>query len=387
MAGVYIHIPYCKQKCHYCDFHFSISLRTKDALLAAIHNEIVLRKTEITEPIETIYFGGGTPSLLTVAELKKLLDSVYATFDVVKTPEITIEANPDDLSKTYLQQLKHTPVNRLSIGVQSFSDRDLNFLNRAHSSKEALQAINNSQKAGFENITIDLIYGIQGMSLDDWKRNIAIFLELQIPHLSSYALTLEEKTALHHFVKKALIPPVNDVMAKQHFDYMINTLQKHGYGQYELSNFSKTNYWSKHNTAYWLGKKYYGFGPSAHSYSLESRSWNVANNAKYIKAISSGIVPSQQEFLSISNRYNEYIMTGLRTAWGISPAFIKATFGAEIYQYFIEKSKQFISDKKLIPFDLSINKGVAIHLVVPTAFLFVVDGIISDLFYVDDKNL
>ncbi len=383
MAGLYIHIPYCKQKCHYCDFHFTVSLRTKEELLLAIHKELVLRKNEIKEPIETIYFGGGTPSLLSVYDIKKILVKIDENYSIVDNPEITLEANPDDLSKRYVTKLATTRINRLSIGVQSFFDKDLKLLNRAHSAKEAINAINYSQNVGFKNITIDLIYGIPGLTLDNWKRNLDLFLQMNLPHLSSYALTVEKKTALHHFIKNEIIPQPDDMVAKQHFTYLQKVLQAHNYGQYEISNFAKKGYIAIHNSAYWMGKKYYGFGPSAHSFTGTKRSWNIASNTKYIKAINKGILPSDNETLSTTDRYNEYIMTGLRTMWGVSYSYIKQEFGAKYYIHFNEKSAPLLEANKLKVIDLSITENALKNLVVAKAYLFVVDGLISELFYLD----
>lgn len=383
MAGIYIHIPYCKQKCHYCDFHFSVSLRTKDDLIRALKKELILRKDEIDEAVETIYFGGGTPSLLVDYEIKELLDLINNNYDVIKDAEITLEANPDDLTQDYLEKLTKTPVNRLSIGVQSFFDEDLRFMNRAHTAEEAINSIKYAQSVGFENITIDLIYGTPGLSITKWKQNLATFLELNIPHLSSYALTVEDRTALDYFIKTKKIPPLNDALSKQHFEILISTLEDANYWQYELSNFAKDSFFSKHNSAYWQNKKYLGFGPSAHSYNTVSRSWNVANNSKYIKLLQNNILPGSSESLTLADRYNEYIMTGLRTMWGVSFDRIRLDFGIKYLDYFKNSIEHFVTNNQLRIVDFSINLGLDKRVTVSKEALFVIDGIISDLFYID----
>ena len=375
MAGLYIHIPYCKQKCHYCDFHFSVSLRTKDSLLESLRTELLLRKEEINEPIETIYFGGGTPSILSIDDLSRLFDVITDHYKISTNPEITLEANPDDLSKTYLNGLKKSPINRLSIGVQSFYDADLQFMNRAHSADEALNSIKYAQDSGFSNISIDLIYGIPNLTQDKWQENISRFLSLQIPHLSSYALTVEPKTALDHFIKTQQINPLDENLAKQHFTMLVKTLVEHKYSHYELSNFAKESFLSKHNTSYWQGKSYLGIGPSAHSYHQNTRSWNVSNNTRYIKSIQAGILPSEKEILSTTDRYNEYLMTHLRTIWGIDTTTISQDFGKKYKAYLLERIKSHLSNH-----NLSI---VGTQIRIRKEAFFISDGIIADLFWVD----
>ncbi|HLW41636.1 MAG TPA: radical SAM family heme chaperone HemW, partial [Flavobacterium sp.] len=326
MAGIYIHIPFCKQACHYCDFHFSTSLKKKEEMIAALIQEIHLRKEEINEPVETIYFGGGTPSVLSNEEINILIDAVFSLFDVMKHPEITLEANPDDLTKERIHELAHSRINRLSIGVQSFYDEDLQLMNRAHNAKEAWESLEEAAKH-FDNISIDLIYGIPNMSLERWESNIQKALDLGIPHISSYALTVEPKTALASLIKKGKIPTLDDGEAHEHFLRMVSILENNGFVHYELSNFGKPDYFSKNNSAYWLGKKYLGIGPSAHSFDGKNRSWNIANNSLYIQAIQKNELPNETETLSIQDRYNEYIMTGLRTIWGVSVFSVEHEFG------------------------------------------------------------
>ena len=376
MSSIYIHIPFCKQACHYCDFHFSTSLKKKDELVNARKTELSLRKVELTNTGECIYFGGGTPSLLSAEELNSLIETVYTNYNVSETPEITLEANPDDLTKDKITELGKSKINRLSIGIQSFFEDDLKLMNRAHNAKEALQCIEFS-KTEFDNISIDLIYGIPGMTTQKWKENINIALQLDIPHVSSYGLTVEPNTALKRFIEKGVVPPVDDDLAKQHFDILVETLQQAGYSNYEFSNFGKQGYHSKNNTAYWTGKSYLGIGPSAHSYNGKQRSWNINNNPKYIKNIQQGIIPNEVETLSVTDRYNEYVMTGLRTIWGISLSKIEKEFGLNFKTYVLQQAKNFIEDHLLF------LDGDTI--VVTKKGKFLSDGIASELFMLNLK--
>ncbi|WP_341200148.1 radical SAM family heme chaperone HemW [Croceibacter atlanticus] len=376
MSSIYIHIPFCKQACHYCDFHFSTSLKKKDELVNALKTELSLRKVELTNTVECIYFGGGTPSLLSAEELNSLIETVYTNYNVSETPEITLEANPDDLTKDKITELGKSKINRLSIGIQSFFEDDLKLMNRAHNAKEALQCIEFS-KTEFDNISIDLIYGIPGMTTQKWKENLNIALQLDMPHISSYALTVEPNTALKRFIEKGVVPPVDDDLAKQHFDILVETLQQAGYSNYEFSNFGKQGYHSKNNTAYWTGKSYLGIGPSAHSYNGKQRSWNINNNPKYIKNIQQGIIPNEVETLSVTDRYNEYVMTGLRTIWGISLSKIEKEFGLNFKTYVLQQAKNFIEDHLLF------LDGDTI--VVTKKGKFLSDGIASELFMLNLK--
>lgn len=375
MAGMYIHIPFCKQACHYCDFHFSTSMKKKDEMVLALAHEIFLRKEELGgEMIETIYFGGGTPSVLTDDEIKLLIDSVYLNYDVADNPEITLEANPDDLSPERIRQLSQTKINRLSIGVQSFFEEDLKLMNRAHNVLQAEVCLAEAVKH-FDNITIDLIYGVPGISNGKWLQNVEKALSFGIPHISSYALTIEPKTALHMFVQKGIVPPPSEEAAQEHFRLLTERLAQEGFVHYELSNFGKPGYFSKNNTAYWLGKKYIGIGPSAHSYDGISRSWNIANNALYLKALQAGNLPCEKEVLTIADRYNEYIMTGLRTMWGVSLKRIKNEFGAE-YQAHLEKELQKFLENGTLSIEDEVLKATA-------KGKFLTDGIASDLFFLN----
>ncbi|MEM6516980.1 MAG: radical SAM family heme chaperone HemW, partial [Bacteroidota bacterium] len=389
-AGLYIHVPFCKQACHYCDFHFSTSLKHRNQMLSAMAKEIELRKDELGDiTIETIYFGGGTPSILTIEELNFLIKTVYQNFKVSEGPEITLEANPDDLisscsnenivrlsaveaaSLNTFQAYKSIGINRLSIGVQSFFEEDLKLMNRAHNANEAEECIKEATKY-FDNISIDLIYGIPSMDNKRWQRNIEIALDFGIPHISSYALTVEPKTALKTFIDKGVIADVDDEQAEAQFQILIETLEAADFIHYELSNFGKEGFFSRNNKSYWQGKPYLGIGPSAHSFSGEIRSWNIRNNVKYIKAIQAGTFPKEQETLSLTDRYNEYVMTGLRTIWGVSLEKVQIDFGLQYKKYLLEQAEPLINEHLLY---IDENK-----LLVARKSKFLSDGIASKLF-------
>lgn len=375
MAGIYIHIPFCKQACFYCDFHFSTSLKKKDALISCLVKEIELRKKALNNQIvETIYFGGGTPSMLSAKEISLLIAAVYKHHTVVASPEITLEANPDDLSEEKIIELSHTPINRLSIGVQSFFEKDLKLMNRAHSSSEAHTSLEIATRY-FENISIDLIYGIPGLTHEEWQQNIQTALNFNVSHISSYALTVEPKTALEKLIKKGKIEKVDEVLAQEQFFILRDLLEKANFVHYELSNFGKENYFSKNNTAYWLGKSYLGIGPSAHSFDGKQRSWNVRNNTQYIKEIELNKLPIESEVLSVTDRYNEYVMTGLRTIWGVSLEKIKTDFGSKYVTYIQTESEKYIQQKLLYveANTLKTTKEGA----------FLVDGIAAHLFFLN----
>ncbi len=375
MSGIYIHIPFCKQACNYCDFHFSTSMKKKDEMILALVKEIEIRKSEFdNQVVETIYFGGGTPSRLEIADFKLLIDSVFTNFKIANNPEITIEANPDDLSENYLIELSKIGINRLSIGIQSFFEDDLSMMNRAHNANEAIKCLEVATQY-FDNISLDLIYGIPGMSNEKWKQNIKTALSFGINHISSYALTVEPKTALKKLIETGKIDNPKDEVAAAHFEILVEMLTANGFIHYELSNFGKENYFSKNNSSYWLGKKYIGIGPSAHSYDGNSRSWNIANNVVYIKSINENKLPSEIENLSKTDKYNEYIMTGLRTIWGISLDKIETDFGSEYLDYLIKNTQKFLNDDLLF-IDNKILK--------PTKKgKFLCDGIASDLFFLN----
>ncbi|HZY35878.1 MAG TPA: radical SAM family heme chaperone HemW [Mucilaginibacter sp.] len=318
MAGIYIHIPFCKQACHYCDFHFSTSLKYKDDLLQAIIKEIKLQKNYLNgETVQTIYFGGGTPSVLSADEINLLINTITGMHTVSANAEITLEANPDDLSKEKLHALRQTGVNRLSIGIQSFFDEDLLWMNRVHKGREAESSVKRAQDIGFENITADLIYGYPLLTNQKWKVNLDKIFELDIPHVSSYSMTVEPRTALASFIKRKKQPPMDEQQSAEQFILLMDAMQAHGFEHYEISNFCKPGSYSRHNSSYWKGVKYLGVGPSAHSYNGDTRQWNVANNPKYIAALEKSEIPAETETLSETNQLNEYIMTSLRTMWGL----------------------------------------------------------------------
>jgi oxygen-independent coproporphyrinogen-3 oxidase len=378
MPGIYIHIPFCKQACHYCDFHFSTSLKKKDDLVKALVKELQIRKVEFeNQTVETIYFGGGTPSLLAIDDLRLLIDEVYKNYSVGANPEITLEANPDDLmsvraqSRTIFEDYVAIGINRLSIGIQSFFEADLKLMNRAHNSKEAKACIEEASNY-FDNISLDLIYGIPNASNEQWLENIEIALSYNIPHISSYALTVEPKTALASFIEKGVMNPVDEAQAEAQFHILLDKLKEANFVHYELSNFGKEGFFSKNNSAYWQGKNYLGIGPSAHSFNGKQRSWNVRNNSKYIAALNKNELPNEIETLTINDRYNEYVMTGLRTSWGVSLSKIETEFGLRYKDYLLEHSKKYIQEQLL-----SIDQDT---LLITKKGKFLSDGIASELF-------
>lgn len=374
MAGIYIHIPFCKQACYYCDFHFSVSLKNKEALLKSLETELILRKDYLqNSPIETIYFGGGTPSLLTADEILRLFEVISKNYNLNSEIEFTLEANPDDLSTQKVKELSKTPINRFSIGIQSFFEDDLKFMNRAHTASEADSSVKRVQDAGFENITIDLIYGIPNMNADKWKVNLHKAFDLRVPHLSCYALTVEEKTALHHLIKTKKYPKVSDELAFEHYQILVEETAQHDFIQYELSNFGKDGYFSKHNMSYWMGKSYLGIGPSAHSFNGSSRSWNIANNPKYIKSLTQKELPITTEILTLTNQFNEYLMTGLRTIFGVSLSEIELRFGLNYKNHLLKQV-----EKQLHLNQVEIKNN---SIYITSEGRFLTDSILTDLFF------
>ncbi len=371
MAGMYIHIPFCKQACSYCDFHFSTKLSNKQAVLSAIKKELELRANYIgNELVETIYLGGGTPSLLNEVELQSLFRTVHSTFNVSKEAEITLEANPDDLTQEKLQELKQTSINRLSIGVQSFFEEDLRFMNRAHNATEALESIQYAKELGFNNLSIDLIFGGQTTTNKMWQKNLDTFFELGINHLSAYSLSIEEKTALAHQVAKGKVENVDDEQNYAQYLMLQKAVQKNAFEQYELSNYCKNKSYSKHNTSYWQNKKYIGVGPSAHSFNRVSRQWNVRNNSLYLKAINNGTGYFEKEELSEIDRYHEYLITSLRTKRGVNLVDLKFLFSSQIVEFF--NTKKLFLNKSIV--DLS-NEA----LIVKSEYLFQSDEVVREL--------
>ena len=349
MAGIYIHIPFCKQKCHYCNFYSVASLKYRKPLIDTLKQEIVLQKDWLEgETVETIYLGGGTPSILSAIETGDLLDTIFSNYDVDNDAEITLEANPDDLGFKQLGILRTLGINRLSIGVQSFQDNDLFYLNRVHNASQALTSIKDAQDQGFNNLSIDLIYGIPTLTDDNWVLNLETFSKLDIPHLSAYALTVEPKTALDILIKKGKYQNVDDARMVAHFSILCNEMEKKGIKHYEISNFGKEGYYSKHNIGYWNGNKYLGIGPSAHSFNGNTRQWNVSNISKYIESIRSGIVPFETEHLSADQKYNEYVLTSIRTMWGTDIELIKHRFGVVYANHFTHEIKDHLHNGMVI---------------------------------------
>lgn len=371
---IYLHIPFCKQKCSYCNFHFSTSLRDKEPLLLALKNEIQLRHGELKQnSLKSIYFGGGTPSLLKIDEIKSLLGTLLKYYNFDQNIEITIEANPDDLDSSFLKALSTTEINRLSIGTQSFHEPDLKLMNRAHNATEAEDSIKRAQDFGFQNLSLDLIYGAPTADLEIWRQNLQKAILLEVPHISSYALTVEPQTALHQWVLSQKVPDPSESLQNQEFYLMSQFLKENGFEHYEISNFAKPGFQSKHNAAYWQGKEYLGFGPSAHSFDGDKkRSWNVANNQKYIKSLLENKLILESEILTEKEQFNELIMIGLRTKLGVNFVELHQNFPSEI----LGLAKTAIEDKldqKLLILDGNFLK-------IPEKHWFLADGIASDLF-------
>ncbi|ALI99151.1 radical SAM family heme chaperone HemW [Rufibacter tibetensis] len=331
MAGIYLHIPFCKQACHYCDFHFSTSMGLKEQVLQAMHKELALQQQYLNgEVINTIYFGGGTPSILDATELNGLLEAIYAKHTVNPTAEITLEANPDDLTSEKLQALRQTPINRLSVGVQSFHDPHLQLMNRPHTAAEAADSIKQAQDLGFNNISLDLIYGIPAEDPALWEQDLTKAFALQVQHLSCYALTIEPNTVLGHRLKKGKFTPAEEERVAQQFELLMTQAADHGFLHYEISNFCQPGFESKHNSSYWKQVPYLGIGPSAHSFNGVSRQFNVAHNPKYVQALETGQLPCTVEELSVEDRVNEYVMTTLRTNWGCDTQYIQEKWGVNL---------------------------------------------------------
>ncbi|MEN9350587.1 MAG: hypothetical protein RL372_1565 [Bacteroidota bacterium] len=377
MAGIYIHIPFCKQACHYCNFHFSASTQLLDKMVDAICKEIALQQGFFEDPdvvIETIYFGGGTPSLLPAQATMQMLATIHQHFKVDKTAEITLEANPDDISLQKLIDFKTIGINRLSMGVQSFIDEDLTWMNRAHRSAAAFEAIKLAREVGISNISIDLIYGIPTLTDDNWIQNIDTAVRLGVQHLSCYALTVEPKTALSALIQKGEKEDIDTAKQAAHFDILTARTMQAGYEQYEFSNFALPGFRSKHNTSYWQQKKYLGIGPSAHSFTGNTRQWNIANNALYISSIENNVVPFESEILSDATQYNEYIMTSLRTIEGCSYEYVLEKFGEGVLARTKKNGAHFIQKGQLIEQEN--------HLRVTQQGKFFLDGIAADFFEV-----
>lgn len=374
MAGIYLHIPFCKQACYYCNFHFSTSLAQRPQLIQQMLREMVLQKDYLgNQPVSSIYFGGGTPSLLPQEDLRQLMDQLYTLFNINSDAEITLEANPDDLSPEKLRELHAVGINRLSIGIQSFHEEDLRWMHRAHNSEQALQCILDAKAAGFKNLTIDLIYGGPTLTDEGWARNVQQAINMGITHLSCYALTVEPGTALDHFIRKKKMPAVDADKAARHFEQLMNWTAQAGYEHYEISNFALPGWHSRHNSSYWQGQSYLGLGPSAHSFNGHSRQWNLANNAGYIKSLEQGIIPFEREELTPVMMLNEYIMTTLRTSAGCMLATVASRFGEDHRDQLLQAAQPFLQKKWMV------LKNDTLVLT-PEGRLFA-DGIASELFF------
>jgi oxygen-independent coproporphyrinogen III oxidase len=376
MAGIYVHVPYCKKACYYCNFHFSVSLSTTNEFTAALLKEIRLQKNYLDqEPIHTIYFGGGTPSILPIASLQQIIHQIHQQCSVATAVEITLEANPDDINAESLATWKAAGINRLSIGIQSFFEEDLQWMNRAHNARQAHDCIGLARAAGFDNFSIDLIYGGPGLSDEKWQHNVQTALAFNIPHLSCYALTVEPGTALQKMIGQHKKEDVDTEKQARHFLLLIDWLAAAGYEHYEISNFAKPGCRSRHNAAYWGGKKYLGLGPSAHSFNGRSRQWNIANNALYIQSLAKDTVPFELETLSAVQQLNEYIMTSLRTIEGLHLGLVADRFGNKAAAILLQNSQQYISAGKLIE-----NRAC---LQLSTAGKLFADGIAAALFFLE----
>ena len=375
MAGLYIHIPFCAKRCLYCDFFSNTDMRYKEAYIRAIIEEMKQRQLYIEgEPIETIYFGGGTPSQLTAANFELIFETIYQLFDTTSCQEITLEANPDDMTADYIKSIRTLPFNRISMGVQSFQEKDLRFLNRRHNSRQAKQAVRDCQQNGYSNISIDLIYGLPGQTLEEWERNLEEAIRLQIPHISAYHLIYEEGTALYKLMEAEKITPVEEELSVTLFSTLIDRLTEAGYLHYEISNFARPGCFSQHNSSYWTGKPYLWIGPSAHSYNRHSRQWNVSSLPLYIKGINEQSPEIEIEELDIHTRYNDFIITGLRTMWGIRLNDIRTLFGEDKLSYLNQQAKSYL------------QKGLLLQqhdtLTLSKEGIFISDGIMSDLLWV-----
>ena len=375
MAGLYIHIPFCAKRCLYCDFFSNTDMKFKEPYVSAVIREMQLRQEYIGgEPLDTIYFGGGTPSQLQQADFERIFKAIDCLFNISSCKEITLEANPDDMTPEYVASLRNLPFNRVSMGVQSFKEKDLHFLNRRHDREQALRAVGLCKENGIPNISIDLIYGLPGQTLEEWQENLNDAIHLEIPHISAYHLIYEEGTALYKMMEAGKVAPIEEELSVTLFSTLINRLAEAGYLHYEISNFARPGYFSQHNSSYWTGKKYIGIGPSAHSYDGESRQWNISSLPHYLEGIRTGIPNIEIEKLDINTKYNDFIITGLRTMWGIRTANIREQFGEEKQAYLERQAATYL------------HQGLLIYendtLTLSKEGIFISDGIMSDLLWV-----
>ena len=375
MAGLYIHIPFCAKRCLYCDFFSNTDMKFKEPYVSAVIREMQLRQEYIgEEPLDTIYFGGGTPSQLQQADFERIFKAIDCQFNISSCKEITLEANPDDMTPEYVASLRNLPFNRVSMGVQSFKEKDLHFLNRRHDREQALRAVGLCKENGIPNISIDLIYGLPGQTLEEWQENLNDAIHLEIPHISAYHLIYEEGTALYKLMEAGKVAPIEEELSVTLFSTLINRLAEAGYLHYEISNFARPGYFSQHNSSYWTGKKYIGIGPSAHSYDGESRQWNISSLPHYLEGIRTGIPNIEIEKLDINTKYNDFIITGLRTMWGIRTSDIREQFGEEKQAYLERQAATYL------------HQGLLIYendtLTLSKEGIFISDGIMSDLLWV-----
>jgi len=376
MSGVYIHIPFCKQLCHYCAFHKSISLQAMDEMLESLKKELEIRKDYLTDKsISTIYFGGGTPSVYPVKQIDSLIETVGKYWNIDTDAEITIEANPDDLQPEYLKNLAASPINRLSVGIQSFHDEDLILMNRRHTGKQAFDAIRRAQDYGFDNISVDQIYGVPGLTMEKWQQNLQQVFDLNIQHISSYHLMYDPNTVFARKLEQGQLQELDEEESFDQFKYLLEKARENGFIHYEISNFCKEGYISRHNSSYWLQQPYLGIGPSAHSYNLNEREWNIANNHKYMRAIQEQQNFSEKEALSFSDRFNDFVLTTLRTYWGMNLEHVKQQFGKAIYQHCLVKTEKYLHSKHMR------KDGNAI--ILTDKGVFVSNDIMSDFFWID----
>lgn len=375
MAGIYIHIPFCKTKCHYCDFYKSTDFGARADFLSALKKEMVVRKHELNnETIESIYFGGGTPSVLKINEIESILETIYSFFQVHQDPEITLEANPDDLNPLFIEGLAGTRINRLSIGIQSFHDRDLKVMNRRHNALQAVGCVENAQAAGFGNLSIDLIYGLPNQSADDWKNNVETALRMNVSHISAYHLTYHKGTVFYKYLKSGKISEIPDEISLAQFRLLRHSLEEFGYEHYEISNFARNGRYSRHNRSYWERENYIGFGPSAHSFDQRTRRWNVSSLKKYLHAVEHEAPFWKDEVLTPQDQYNDYMITSLRTMWGISGAYLDSVFDSRYTSYFRKEALPFIDTGHMI-FD---GKTYTLS----EEGLFISDRIMEKLFFI-----
>ena len=374
MAGVYIHIPFCRQACTYCNFHFSVSLKNKEGIVAAIVKEITIKDDFISdEKVETVYIGGGTPSLLSPADLKFIFQTLGKSFVIAQDAEITLEANPDDINPRILNEWQHLGINRLSVGLQSFNEAELKWMNRAHNAAQSIQCLQDISDAGFTNYSVDLIYGSPMQSNDDVKRNFEIIAQKNVPHISCYALTAEPGTALNNSIENKTCVPLDTDKQSEQFYLLLDMMAAEEYEQYEISNFAKEGFRSCHNSSYWQGKAYYGFGPAAHSFNgHDRRRWNISNNSLYLQSVEKNIIPYEEEILTDVQRLNEYVMTSLRTAEGLNINNVRFNFGEANAKRIAGGAEKFIKRGKVL--------FTGSSLILTEEGKFFADGIAADLF-------